>query len=161
AKSPAHWGAAPDVPAQSIHEPLTNTQFPGEGSASKATSGTSRCVPLGTLQPDWNGDRENTRLTPPPDPVQPVSEPYPPQAELRIFMPLLQVGVVPPTAIKCGELAGCVTLGTLSQELEGQSPSLLHDLPEFGPPAHVLHARLPLSPDAANQVCPIALAVMK
>src|SRR5690349_10734525 len=52
-------------------------------------------------------------------------------------MPALQVGVVPPTPITCGELAGLSTESVL------------------------LQSRLPLSPDAANHDCPIALPFAK
>src|SRR2546422_8259720 len=55
-------------------------------------------------------------------------------------MPLLHTGVVPPTPITCGEFAGLSTLGVRVV------------LPQ---------SRLPLSPDAANHDCPIALPVAK
>jgi hypothetical protein len=52
-------------------------------------------------------------------------------------MPALHAGVVPPTPITCGELAGLSTESVL------------------------LQSRLPLSPDAANHDCPMALAFAK
>src|SRR5262245_12844793 len=52
-------------------------------------------------------------------------------------MPLLQLGVVPPTQITWGELAGLSTDSML------------------------LQSRLPLSPDAANHDCPMAFAFAK
>ncbi len=52
-------------------------------------------------------------------------------------MPALHVGVVPPTPITCGELAGLSTDSML------------------------LQSRLPLSPDAANHDCPMAFAFAK
>src|SRR5690348_8257967 len=79
----------------------------------------------------------NTLLTPPPEPLQPVSDPYPPHPGLPIVMPELHAGVVPPTPITCGEFAG---LSTVSTELQ---------------------SRLPASPDAANHDCPIAFAFAK
>ena len=51
--------------------------------------------------------------------------------------PLLHVGVVPPTPITWGELAGLSTWAVLWQ------------------------SRLPLSPEAANQDCPMAFALAK
>jgi hypothetical protein len=51
--------------------------------------------------------------------------------------PALQIGVVPPTPITCGELAGWSTLVTLLQSL------------------------LPLSPEAANHDWPMAFAFAK
>ena len=106
-------------------------------SASRATSGTSRFVPGGTPQPVWNAGRVKSWLTPPPDPLHPVSDPYPPHPGLPAIMPLLQVGVVPPTPITCGEFAGLSTVSTL------------------------LQSRLPLSPEAANHDCPSAFAFAK
>ncbi len=111
--------------------------MPGVVSASSATSGTSRFVPDGTPQPVWNPGRAKTWLTPPPDPLQPTSEPYPTQAGLPDVIPALHVGVVPPTPMTCGELAGLSTESVL------------------------LQSRLPLSPDAANHDCPMAFAFAK
>jgi hypothetical protein len=111
--------------------------LPGVVSASSATSGTSRVVPDGTPQPVWNDGRANTWLTPPPDPLQPTSEPYPAHAGLPDVIPALHVGVVPPTPITCGEFAGLST------------------------DSRLLQSRLPLSPEAANQDCPIAFAFAK
>jgi hypothetical protein len=76
-------------------------------------------------------------LTPPPEPLQPVSDPYPAHPGFPAVMPALQVGVVPPTPMTCGEFAGLSTLSRL------------------------LQSRLPLSPEAANQDWPIALAFAK
>jgi hypothetical protein len=106
-------------------------------SASSATSGTNRVAPDGTPQPVWNAGRAKTWLTPPPDPLQPTSEPYPAQAGFPAVMPALHAGVVPPTPITCGELAGLSTDSML------------------------LQSRLPLSPDAANHDWPIAFAFAK
>jgi hypothetical protein len=55
-----------------------------------------------------------------------------------VNIPALHVGVVPPTPITCGEFAGLST------------DSVLLPLPQ---------SRLPLSPDAANHDCPMALAL--
>ena len=52
-------------------------------------------------------------------------------------MPPLHAGVVPPTPITWGELAGLST------------------------PRRLLQSRLPLSPEAANHDCPIAFALAK
>ena len=52
-------------------------------------------------------------------------------------MPALHPGVVPPTPMTCGEFAGSSTVTRL------------------------LQSRLPLSPEAANHDCPIALALAK
>jgi hypothetical protein len=111
--------------------------LPGVVSASSATSGTSRFVPAGTPQPVWKAGRLKTWLTPPPEPLQPVSDPYPPHPGLPAVMPLLQVGVVPPTPITCGEFAGLSTVSVW------------------------LQSRLPLSPEAANHDWPIAFAFAK
>src|SRR5262249_41001137 len=61
----------------------------------------------------------------------------PPHPGLCEVNPLVHVGVVPPTPITWGELAGLSTDSVL------------------------LQSRLPLSPDAANQDCPIAFALAK
>ena len=78
-----------------------------------------------------------TLLTPPPEPLHPVSDPYPAHPGLPIVMPPLQVGVVPPTPITCGEFAGLSTVSVW------------------------LQSRLPLSPEAANHDWPIAFAFAK
>jgi hypothetical protein len=52
--------------------------------------------------------------------------------------PALHEGVVPPTPITCGELAGLSTVTTL-----------------------VPQSRLPSSPEAENHACPIAFALAK
>jgi hypothetical protein len=88
-------------------------------------------------QPVWKAGCEKTWLTPPPESLHPASEPYPPHAGLDIVSPLLQVGVVPPAPMTCGEFAGLSTPSTPPQ------------------------SRLPLSPEAANHDCPIALALAK
>ena len=137
AKKPAHCGAAPDVPPTMYHVPFFTTYSPGVVSASSATSGTSRMPPGWRPQPDWNPGRANTALTPPPEPLQPVSAPYPAQPGADGVSPALQVGVVPPTPITCGELAGLSTLMML------------------------LQSRLPSSPDAANHDSPMAFAFAK
>ncbi len=125
------------MPPTTYHPPFLSTYSPGVVSASSATSGTSRVAPAGTPQPAWNDGRANTWLTPPPDPLHAASEPYPPQAALPDVMPALHVGVVPPTPITCGELAG---LSTDSVPLQ---------------------SRLPLSPDAENHDWPMAFAFAK
>src|SRR5262249_58848293 len=72
-----------------------------------------------------------------PRPLQAVTPTSPAQVGVAGERPLLQVGVVPPTPITWGELAG---LSTDSVPLQ---------------------SRLPLSPEAANQDCPMAFALAK
>ena len=93
-------------------------------------------MPAGTPHPVWKTGRAKP-LMPPPEPLHAVSLPYPAQAGLAGVSPLLHVGVVPPTPITCGELAGLSTESVLWQ------------------------SRLPLSPEAANQDCPMAFALAK
>ena len=119
------------------HPPFLRTYSPGVVSDSSATSGTRRVEPDGTPQPVWKDGRAKTWLTPPPDPLQPISEPYPAHAGFPAVMPALHVGVVPPTPITCGEFAGLSTESML------------------------LQSRLPLSPEAANHDCPMAFAFAK
>src|SRR5262245_57718950 len=80
-------------------------------------------------------------LSPPPDPLHALSVPYPAHAGLPDVKPPLHVGVVPPTPMTWGELAGLSTV-------------MVDGLP-------LPQSRLPLSPDAANHDCPIAFALAK
>src|SRR3989442_4376119 len=74
---------------------------------------------------------------PPPELLQPVSDPYPAHPGLDGVMPPLHAGVVPPTPMTCGEFAGWSTLTVIWQ------------------------SRLPLSREAANHDWPAAFAFVK
>src|SRR2546425_293426 len=74
---------------------------------------------------------------PPPESLQPVSDPYPAHPGLDGVIPPLHAGVVPPTPMTWGEFAGWSTLRVF------------------------LQSRLPLSPEAANHDWPTAFALVK
>src|SRR5258708_28295015 len=103
AHRPAQAGAPRLVPPNWYACPLRTSTTPVFGSASKATSGTSRPLPEIVPDPGCQVGREKTLLWPPPLPSnQTVSLETAPVGGLRDRE-------VPPTAVTLGSHAGCST----------------------------------------------------